>query len=90
MVICCLCLVPADGDLTDTLSCPRSTASEANGSRATARSPTQRHNPFNEDKAEVLSSADTTPVHAASRDKAEATPEGTDQSESCTELEVIR
>lgn len=81
-------LVPADGDLTDTLSCPRSTTSEANGSRAVARSPTQRHNPFNEDKAE--SSADTTPVHTASRDKAEATPEGTDQSESCTELEVIR
>uniref|UniRef100_A0A8C3UUX4 Pleckstrin homology domain-containing family M member 2 n=1 Tax=Catharus ustulatus TaxID=91951 RepID=A0A8C3UUX4_CATUS len=79
-----------DGDLTDTLSCPRSNTSEANGSRAAARSPTQRHNPFNEDKAEVLSSADTTPVHAASRDKAEATPEGTDQSESCTELEVIR
>uniref|UniRef100_A0A8C3P0R7 Pleckstrin homology domain-containing family M member 2 n=1 Tax=Cyanoderma ruficeps TaxID=181631 RepID=A0A8C3P0R7_9PASS len=77
-----------DGDLTDTLSCPHSTASEANGSRAAARSPTQRHNPFNEDKAE--SSADTTPVHTASRDKAEATPEGTDQSESCTELEVIR
>lgn len=79
-----------DGDLTDTLSCPRSTASEANGSRAALRSPTQRHNPFNEDRAEAPSSADTTPVHAASRDKAEATPEGTDQSESCTELEVIR
>ncbi|XP_058711173.1 pleckstrin homology domain-containing family M member 2 isoform X1 [Poecile atricapillus] len=77
-----------DGDLTDTLSCPRSTASEANGSRA--RSPTQRHNPFNEDKAEVPSSSDTTPVHTATRDRAEATPEGTDQSESCTELEVIR
>ncbi|XP_041319311.1 pleckstrin homology domain-containing family M member 2 isoform X1 [Pyrgilauda ruficollis] len=79
-----------DGDLTDTLSCPRSAASEANGGRAAARSPTQRHNPFNQDRAEAPSSADTTPVHAASRDKAEATPEGTDQSESCTELEVIR
>uniref|UniRef100_A0A8U7P7J8 Pleckstrin homology domain-containing family M member 2 n=1 Tax=Corvus moneduloides TaxID=1196302 RepID=A0A8U7P7J8_CORMO len=79
-----------DGDLTDMLSCPRSTASEANGSRAAVRSPTQRHNPFNEDRAEAPSSADTTPVHMASRDKAEATPEGTDQSESCTELEVIR
>uniref|UniRef100_A0A8U7P9U5 Pleckstrin homology domain-containing family M member 2 n=1 Tax=Corvus moneduloides TaxID=1196302 RepID=A0A8U7P9U5_CORMO len=76
-----------DGDLTDMLSCPRSTASEANGSRAAVRSPTQRHNPFNEDRAEAPSSADTTPVHMASRDKAEATPEGTDQSESCTELE---
>ncbi|XP_051493324.1 pleckstrin homology domain-containing family M member 2 isoform X2 [Apus apus] len=79
-----------DGDLTDTLSCPPSTASEANGSRGSVRSPTQRHNPFNQEKAEALSSADTTPVHTASQEKAEATPEGTDQSESCTELEVIR
>ncbi|XP_071305470.1 pleckstrin homology domain-containing family M member 2 isoform X2 [Agelaius tricolor] len=72
-----------DGDLTDTLSCPRS---EPNGGRAVVRSPTQqRHNPFNQDRAEAPSSADTTPVH-----RAEATPEGTDQSESCTELEVIR
>nr|XP_054503830.1 pleckstrin homology domain-containing family M member 2 isoform X2 [Agelaius phoeniceus] len=72
-----------DGDLTDTLSCPRS---EPNGGRAAVRSPTQqRHNPFNQDRAEAPSSADTTPVH-----RAEATPEGTDQSESCTELEVIR
>ncbi|KAF2980413.1 hypothetical protein EK904_010539, partial [Melospiza melodia maxima] len=72
-----------DGDLTDTLSCPRS---EPSGGRAAARSPTQqRHNPFNQDRAEAASSADTTPVH-----RAEATPEGTDQSESCTELEVIR
>ncbi|XP_066419947.1 pleckstrin homology domain-containing family M member 2 isoform X2 [Molothrus aeneus] len=72
-----------DGDLTDTLSCPRS---EPNGGRAAVRSPTQqRHNPFNQDRAEAPSSADTTPVH-----RPEATPEGTDQSESCTELEVIR
>ncbi|KFQ32381.1 Pleckstrin homology domain-containing family M member 2, partial [Mesitornis unicolor] len=79
-----------DGDLTDTLSCPRSTASEANGSKASVKSPTQRYNPFNEEKAEAPSSAETTPVHTASQEKAEATPEGTDQSESCTELEVIR
>ncbi|PKU30686.1 hypothetical protein llap_19010 [Limosa lapponica baueri] len=79
-----------DGDLTDTLSCPRSTASEANGSKASVKSPTQRYNPFNEEKADVPSSTETTPVHAASQEKAEATPEGTDQSESCTELEVIR
>ncbi|XP_069730987.1 pleckstrin homology domain-containing family M member 2 isoform X4 [Phaenicophaeus curvirostris] len=79
-----------DGDLTDTLSCPRSTASEVNGSKVSVKSPTQRYNPFNEEKAEVLSSTETTPVHAASLEKAEATPEGTDQSESCTELEVIR
>uniref|UniRef100_A0A493SWP6 Pleckstrin homology domain-containing family M member 2 n=1 Tax=Anas platyrhynchos platyrhynchos TaxID=8840 RepID=A0A493SWP6_ANAPP len=79
-----------DGDLTDTLSCPRSTASEANGSKASMKSPTQRYNPFNEEKADTLSSTETTPVHTASQEKAEATPEGTDQSESCTELEVIR
>ncbi|XP_061235590.1 pleckstrin homology domain-containing family M member 2 isoform X2 [Neopsephotus bourkii] len=79
-----------DGDLTDTLSCPRSTASEANGSKGSAKSPTQRHNPFNEEKSDVASSTETTPVHTASREKAEGTPEGTDQSESCTELEVIR
>ncbi|NXP73789.1 PKHM2 protein, partial [Ramphastos sulfuratus] len=79
-----------DGDLTDTLSCPRSTASEANGSKASAKSPTQRYNPFNEEKADGLSSTETTPVHTAAQEKAEATPEGTDQSESCTELEVIR
>ncbi|XP_065552921.1 pleckstrin homology domain-containing family M member 2 isoform X1 [Lathamus discolor] len=79
-----------DGDLTDTLSCPRSTASEANGSKGSVKSPTQRHNPFNEEKLDVTSSTETTPVHTASREKAEATPEGTDQSESCTELEVIR
>ncbi|KFV79280.1 Pleckstrin homology domain-containing family M member 2, partial [Struthio camelus australis] len=79
-----------DGDLTDTLSCPRSTASEANGSKASVKSPTQRYNPFNEEKADVPSSTETTPVHTASQEKAEATPEGTDQSESCTELEVIR
>ncbi|XP_075293474.1 pleckstrin homology domain-containing family M member 2 isoform X2 [Opisthocomus hoazin] len=79
-----------DGDLTDTLSCPRSTASEANGSKASVKSPTQRYNPFNEEKADTPSSTETTPVHTASQEKAEATPEGTDQSESCTELEVIR
>lgn len=54
------------------------------------KSPTQRYNPFNEEKADVPSSTETTPVHSASQEKAEATPEGTDQSESCTELEVIR
>lgn len=78
-----------DGDLTDTLSCPHSVASELSSARASARSPTQRYNPFNE-KAEAPSSAETTPVHSASQEKAEGTAEGTDQSESCTELEVIR
>ncbi|XP_019396965.1 PREDICTED: pleckstrin homology domain-containing family M member 2 isoform X2 [Crocodylus porosus] len=77
-----------DGDLTDTLSCPRSVASDTNGSKVSMKSPTQRYNPFNE-KAEV-SSSETTPVHAASQEGVDAATEGTDQSESCTELEVIR
>ncbi|XP_020637727.2 pleckstrin homology domain-containing family M member 2 isoform X2 [Pogona vitticeps] len=80
-----------DGDLTDTLSCPRSVTSELNTSRASAKSPTQqRYNPFNE-KAEAPSSTETTPLHSASQEKADlVTTEGTDQSESCAELEVIR
>ncbi|XP_066493370.1 pleckstrin homology domain-containing family M member 2 isoform X2 [Tiliqua scincoides] len=78
-----------DGDLTDTLSCPHSVASELNSARASARSPTQRYNPFNE-KVEAPSSAETTPVHSASKEKEEGIGEGTDQSGSCTELEVIR
>ncbi|XP_066126457.1 pleckstrin homology domain-containing family M member 2 isoform X2 [Saccopteryx bilineata] len=77
-----------DGDLTDTVSGPRSTASDLTSSKASARSPTQRHNPFNEDQAETVSSSDTTPVHTASQEKVEAhTPEPPD---ACTELEVIR
>ncbi|KYO24614.1 pleckstrin homology domain-containing family M member 2 isoform X2 [Alligator mississippiensis] len=79
-----------DGDLTDTLSCPRSVASDTNGSKVSVKSPTQRYNPFNEEKAEVVSSSETTPVHAASQERVDAATEGTDQSESCTELEVIR
>uniref|UniRef100_A0A8D0G3Q8 Pleckstrin homology domain-containing family M member 2 n=1 Tax=Sphenodon punctatus TaxID=8508 RepID=A0A8D0G3Q8_SPHPU len=53
-----------DGDLTDTLSCPHSMASDLNGSKVSMKSPTQRYNPFNEEKAEVLSSTETTPVLA--------------------------
>ncbi|KAJ6656831.1 hypothetical protein lerEdw1_003162 [Lerista edwardsae] len=78
-----------DGDLTDTLSCPHSVASELSSVQASARSPTQRYNPFN-GKAEAPSSAETTPVHSALQEQAEGAAEGTDQSESCTELEVIR
>nr|XP_056721095.1 pleckstrin homology domain-containing family M member 2 isoform X2 [Euleptes europaea] len=66
-----------DGDLTDTLSCP-------------PKSPTQRYNPFNK-KAEVPSSTETTPVHhSASQERADPVAEGTGQSESCPEVEVIR
>ncbi|XP_032087857.1 pleckstrin homology domain-containing family M member 2 isoform X4 [Thamnophis elegans] len=77
-----------EGDLTDTLSCPRSVASELNSCQASAKSPTQRYNPF-DGKVEAPSSAESTPVHAASL-KGGFAPEGTDQSEGGTELEVIR
>ncbi|XP_028921570.1 pleckstrin homology domain-containing family M member 2 isoform X2 [Ornithorhynchus anatinus] len=77
-----------DGDLTDTISCPHSTASDLTSSKASMKSPTQRYNPFNEDRAETVSSSDTTPVHATSQEKEEAT--GPEPSETCTELEVIR
>ncbi|XP_062821838.1 pleckstrin homology domain-containing family M member 2 isoform X2 [Anolis carolinensis] len=86
-----------DGDLTDTLSCPRSVTSELTAGRASAKSPPQqqqqqlhRYNPFNE-KAEAPSSLESTPVHSAAPEKPDGTAaEGTDQSEGGTELEVIR
>ncbi|XP_016061164.1 PREDICTED: pleckstrin homology domain-containing family M member 2 [Miniopterus natalensis] len=76
-----------DGDLTDTVSGPRSTASDLTSGKASAKSPTQRHNPFNEDQAEAVSSSDTTPVHTTSQEKEPRTPEPPDAG---TELEVIR
>lgn len=80
-------LVCADGDLTDTISGPRSTASDLTSSKASTKSPTQRHNPFNEEQAETASS-DSTPVHTTSQEKDEA--QAPDQPDACTELEVIR
>ncbi|XP_054857340.1 pleckstrin homology domain-containing family M member 2 isoform X2 [Eublepharis macularius] len=66
-----------DGELTDNLSCP-------------PKSPTQRYNPFDE-KVDAASSAETTPVHSVSQERPGlATTEGTEQPESCPELEVIR
>ncbi|EDL13390.1 mCG19999, isoform CRA_a [Mus musculus] len=76
-----------DGDLTDTISGPRSTASDLTSSKTSTKSPTQRHNPFNEEQAETASS-DTTPVHTTSQEKEEA--QAPDQPDACTELEVIR
>lgn len=84
--VSCL-LVLADGDLTDTISGPRSTASDLTSSKASTKSPTQRHNPFNEEQAESASS-ETTPVHTTSQEKEEA--QAPDQPDACTELEVIR
>ncbi|KAM5246830.1 pleckstrin homology domain-containing family M member 2 isoform 2-T2 [Ctenodactylus gundi] len=77
-----------DGDLTDTVSGPRSTTSDLASSKASTKSPTQRHNPFNEEQAETVSSSDTTPVHTTSQEKGEA--QAPDLSDACTELEVIR
>uniref|UniRef100_A0A8C0Q2I5 Pleckstrin homology domain-containing family M member 2 n=2 Tax=Canis lupus familiaris TaxID=9615 RepID=A0A8C0Q2I5_CANLF len=77
-----------DGDLTDTVSGPRSTASDLTSSKASTKSPTQRHNPFSEDPAETVSSSDTTPVHTTSQEKGE--PHTLDLPDACTELEVIR
>lgn len=81
------CVLFPDGDLTDTVSGPRSTASDLTSGKASAKSPTQRHNPFNEDQAEAVSSSDTTPVHTTSQEKEPRTPEPPDAG---TELEVIR
>ncbi|XP_005004409.1 pleckstrin homology domain-containing family M member 2 isoform X4 [Cavia porcellus] len=77
-----------DGDLTDTISGPRSTASDLTSSKASTRSPTQRHNPFNEEQAETVSSSETTPVHATSQDKGDS--QVLEPPDACTELEVIR
>ncbi|MCI4387326.1 hypothetical protein PGIGA_G00072820 [Pangasianodon gigas] len=90
-----------EGDLTDPVSGPRSTASDpqtvisdsvvktaATPVRSTSlsRSPTFRYNPFNED-SDTNTSADVTPVHTAScRD----IPAGDDTESTSTELEVIR
>lgn len=85
---CLVFPVLPDGDLTDTVSGPRSTTSDPTSSKASTKSPTQRHNPFNEDQAETVSSSDTTPVHTSSQEKGEShTP---DLPDTCTELEVIR
>uniref|UniRef100_A0A8C5K747 Pleckstrin homology domain-containing family M member 2 n=2 Tax=Jaculus jaculus TaxID=51337 RepID=A0A8C5K747_JACJA len=76
-----------DGDLTDTVSGPRSTASDLTSSQASTKSPAQRHNPFNEDQAETVSS-DAISKHTISQEN------GEDQTlalpDACTELEVIR
>lgn len=82
-----LALLP-DGDLTDTVSGPRSTASDPTSSKASTKSPSQRHNPFSEDQAEAVSSPDTTPVHTTSQEKGESHIH--DLLDPCTELEVIR
>ncbi|KAG3282223.1 pleckstrin homology and RUN domain containing M2 [Ictidomys tridecemlineatus] len=77
-----------DGDLTDTVSGPRSTASDLTSSKASTKSPTQRHNPFSEEQAETVSSSDTTPVHTSSQEKGGSQALGL--LDACTELEVIR
>ncbi|KAJ8257711.1 hypothetical protein GJAV_G00188870 [Gymnothorax javanicus] len=90
-----------EGDLTDPASCPRSAGSDpqtvvglsvgvgagtAVRGTLTPRSPTFRHNPFNED-SDTNTSAEVTPVHMASQ---QDTTTGDDTESTSTELEVIR
>uniref|UniRef100_A0A674E3R9 Pleckstrin homology domain-containing family M member 2 n=1 Tax=Salmo trutta TaxID=8032 RepID=A0A674E3R9_SALTR len=94
-----------EGDLTDPVICPRSSASDPQTVfkdsvilraaiipvRGTSppRSPT-RHNPFNED-SDTNTSADITPVHTALRHPHDTTTTTVDDTESTSnELEVIR
>ncbi|XP_043917805.1 pleckstrin homology domain-containing family M member 2 isoform X2 [Protopterus annectens] len=80
-----------DGELTDIISCPHSATSDMSSHRTFSKSPTQRFNPFNEEKVETVSSAEVTPVHTAYEEKGEvAADSGTDYSEHSSELEVIR
>lgn len=88
--------------MTDPVSGPRSSGSDpqtvvsdcvvvkasAGTIRTTSlsRSPTFRHNPFNED-SDTNTSADVTPVHMASR---HVSTTGEDAAITNTELEVIR
>lgn len=95
-------LLTIEGDLTDQASCPRSTGSDPQtvvsdavvvtstavgktAARLSPNSPTSRHNPFNED-SDTNTSADVTPVHAASRRN--TTEDETEVNGN--ELEVIR
>ncbi|XP_064778868.1 pleckstrin homology domain-containing family M member 2-like isoform X1 [Oncorhynchus masou masou] len=93
-----------EGDLTDPVICPRSSASDPQTVfkdsvilraaiipvRGTSppRSPT-RHNPFNED-SDNNTSADITPVHTASRHPHDTTTTVDDTESTSNELEVIR
>ncbi|XP_035987449.1 pleckstrin homology domain-containing family M member 2 isoform X1 [Fundulus heteroclitus] len=91
-----------EGDLTDQASCPRSagsdpqtvisdtaavtgTATGTAAARLSPHSPPSRHNPFNED-SDTNTSADVTPVHAASR----RSTTGDEAELNGNELEVIR
>uniref|UniRef100_A0A8C8DFY2 Pleckstrin homology domain-containing family M member 2 n=1 Tax=Oncorhynchus tshawytscha TaxID=74940 RepID=A0A8C8DFY2_ONCTS len=93
-----------EGDLTDPVICPRSSASDPQTVfkdsvilraaiipvRGTSppRSPT-RHNPFNED-SNNNTSADITPVHTASRHPHDTTTTVDDTESTSNELEVTR
>ncbi|XP_026870332.2 pleckstrin homology domain-containing family M member 2 isoform X2 [Electrophorus electricus] len=93
-----------EGDLTDPVSGPRSSASDPQTvvsdavvvraaplpvrSTSLSRSPPFRHNPFNED-SDTNTSADVTPVHVASH-RDTTTGDETGGEGTSTELEVIR
>ncbi|GAA6107247.1 pleckstrin homology domain-containing family M member 2 isoform X1 [Tachysurus ichikawai] len=90
-----------EGDLTDPVSGPRSSASDPQTvitdtvvktavapvrCMSVSRSPTFHYNPFHED-SDTNTSADVTPVHTASRHDI---PAGDDPESTSTDLEVIR
>ncbi|XP_069466422.1 pleckstrin homology domain-containing family M member 2 isoform X2 [Ambystoma mexicanum] len=79
-----------EGELTETVTYEENVAPESCTVVAAVKSPSQRYNPFNGDRSDELTSSESTPAHTASLGKAEDTADGTDQSESCMELEVIR
>lgn len=96
-----VCYFLTEGELTDPVSVPRSLGSDpqtvsdcvvVRGSAGTiritglSRSPTFRHNHFNED-SDTNTSADVTPVHMASR---HASTTAEDMENTSNELEVIR
>ncbi|XP_033909957.3 pleckstrin homology domain-containing family M member 2 isoform X2 [Acipenser ruthenus] len=76
-----------EGDLTDSVSCPRSAACEPPLLEVAVRSPTLRYNPFNEE-SDTATSTEVTPVHHNSRDRSDTAEDDTESTG--TELEVIR
>ncbi|MGH0121139.1 UNVERIFIED_CONTAM: hypothetical protein FKN15_046384 [Acipenser sinensis] len=76
-----------EGDLTDSVSCPRSAACEPPLLEVAVRNPTLRYNPFNEE-SDTATSTEVTPVHHNSRDRSDTAEDDTESTG--TELEVIR
>lgn len=79
-----------EGELMEAITYSQTVASESCAMLTVVKSPTQRYNPFNGARSDELTSSESTPAHTASLGKTDDTADATDQSESCTELEVIR